>query len=840
MGVSLRRIITKLNVFKKLFFFLVPLATLFYVGSLQYFNSENSLNSQKNSSHKSSEVNELVLSSYQDPTEYYQTQIQPILNNRCAVCHSCSGSPCQMNLTSYEGFLRGANKHNVYEQERLKSAEPTRLGQDALTLSDWRRKEFFTVYDPQKGITIFSDIVNMKNNSLATKLSTEDSKSCPSTPKEMTNYKILKPEAGMPYGLPALLPEELNKLNSWLSSGAQGPSWENLQKQKMPKGNQLAQIRQWEAFFNTNTKENKLVSRYIYEHLFLADLYFTKRPFEYYKLIRSKTACEVKLTPIATRRPYGDPEGEFYYCFEKTNHSLANQVHIPYPLSEQKLERIKKLFFTPNFRVSVLPDYNENKSSNPFATFGQIPAKARYQFLLDDARYFVNTFIKGPVCSGKTALNSIDEQFYTFFINPESDFFVNDVNFESEMSQYFYLPATYSDGSDTKSVEIPKYYLDMVRERNRYRSHLAVRYQKLRPGGYSLKDLWDGEGVNDNAVLTIMRHMDSASVNKGAVGDLSKTAYVIDYSLFERLVYNLVVGYDVYGDVGHQTLSRVYMDFIRMEAEENFLRFLPPEQRVTLREFWYRDSFLLDAGKKMKKKYPQHNLDVGTQVIFNNANNAQAELIEQILFNYLKPKVRGPVDLINWKSFKTPDTAIQEGQTQRGHAVEVDKLLSEISSIKARELPFSAFFHDVSFLQVRRNNGQHLAYSIIHHREHLNLSWLLLESRRRDIKLDSLSVAPGFIGSYPNYFYSVDERELPQFINHIKQINSKKDFAKLQKQWGIAQDNPHFWSYYDWFKLEAQKLNPIEAGIYNLLRYENEPTENSSSTIDRKLKKLSK
>lgn len=63
---------------------------------------------------------------------------------------------------------------------------------------------------------------------------------------------------------------------------------------------------------------------------------------------------------------------------------------------------------------------------------------------------------------------------------------------------------------------------------------------------------------------------------------------MLDYPLMERLVYNLVVNFDVYGNVGHQLLTRVYMDLIRMEAEEMFLSFLPPNQRLPLRKEWYQ------------------------------------------------------------------------------------------------------------------------------------------------------------------------------------------------------------------------------------------------------------
>ena len=54
---------------------------------------------------------------------------------------------------------------------------------------------------------------------------------------------------------------------------------------------------------------------------------------------------------------------------------------------------------------------------------------------------------------------------------------------------------------------------------------------------------------------------------------------MIGYPLLERIHYLLVAGYDVYGNVGHQLNSRLYMDFLRMEGEFNFLTLLPEAQR---------------------------------------------------------------------------------------------------------------------------------------------------------------------------------------------------------------------------------------------------------------------
>ena len=76
------------------------------------------------------------------------------------------------------------------------------------------------------------------------------------------------------------------------------------------------QVRAWEAFLNGRTPREKLVARYLYEHLFLAHLYFTSEPASerpaFFRLVRSRTPCEAGIDEIATRRPNDDPgPGDF-------------------------------------------------------------------------------------------------------------------------------------------------------------------------------------------------------------------------------------------------------------------------------------------------------------------------------------------------------------------------------------------------------------------------------------------------------------------------------------------------------------------------------------------------
>ena len=89
--------------------------------------------------------------------------------------------------------------------------------------------------------------------------------------------------------------------------------------------------------------------------------------------------------------------------------------------------------------------------------------------------------------------------------------------------------------------------------------------------GPTLDWIWDGDGKNPNAQLTVFRHFDNATVVRGFVGEIPKTAWVMDYPIFERIYYDLVAGYDVFGNVAHQVATRLYMDHLRMQSENLFL-----------------------------------------------------------------------------------------------------------------------------------------------------------------------------------------------------------------------------------------------------------------------------
>jgi hypothetical protein len=95
----------------------------------------------------------------------FETSVQPIVENRCVVCHACYDAPCQLVLSSPDGIARGASRENVYDTTRLRAANPTRLGVDAKATEAWRAKGFVSVLDRTPGESLFLRMLTLGRTS---------------------------------------------------------------------------------------------------------------------------------------------------------------------------------------------------------------------------------------------------------------------------------------------------------------------------------------------------------------------------------------------------------------------------------------------------------------------------------------------------------------------------------------------------------------------------------------------------------------------------------------------------------------------------------------------------
>lgn len=748
----------------------------------------------------------------------YRENIQPIFDNRCIACHSCLNGPCQLNLQNYDGFARGAHPKNAYDGTRIQSVSPTRPNIDGKTPIDWKNLGFFNL-NTSKNLddNLFFSFLNERDDIEKKEIpfkTAEDSAFCiDDNIRAQVLFKVNR-ELKMPYGLPPLKKEERDTLGSWLSMGAPGPNPKKLTKEL------LTEVSYIEAFFNRAKNKEQLVSRYLYEHLFLAHFYFKDHPKQFFRLIRSKNTCDKNrydLDEINTRRPNDLPSSKnFFYCLRPLDLTIVAKTHMPFEINRKIIEEWHNLFFATSWEVKnpLIHEkaYNDQASANPFEVFFDIPVEARYRFLIQNSHYIVSTFIKGPVCNGSKAVNSIQEQFYTMFIDPKSDLMVKSREFETKAKELLILPGLW--GSDINPLESLTLNKQIVEHREGYRKLRAEYIQKFFPKGYSYDDLWNGDGKNANAALTIFRHNDNAVVMKGFKGDLPKTAFFLDYALLERLVYNLVVNFDVFGNISHQMLTRLYMDLIRMEGEEIFLSFLPSESRPKYRNEWYKG---LLTKPMMEYIFPLLDNKHPSAIKFKT-KHYKKEFFESTFFHYLKPEVRGNVDALNWKRLNPfPVGTNYTAPTLNAS----EKILKDITSIEANHgVKFPNFLPENSYLLVTgANDEDSLVYTIIKNAEHDNISWILGEGLRFNPKEDRISLLAGFYSYYPNAFFRVKKEELNDFTKALTTMKRTRDYNKFFKRYGVSRVSAEFWPTYDSLHKIYQKNFPEDFGYLDLTRY---------------------
>ncbi|MDG2334740.1 MAG: fatty acid cis/trans isomerase [Myxococcota bacterium] len=734
-----------------------------------------------------------------------------VLDNRCVVCHGCFDAPCQLLLSSAEGLDRGASQKPVYDGARLLPSDPSRLFFDAQTTEGWRDRGFFSVLEAPDSNS--ADLVKLMlelgaANPLppgervppSVSLDIERELTC-STPKQFDSYIRKHPLGGMPYATAPLAPGELLILADWLETGAaHSPPAATL-----PASAQQ-QIVAWEGFLNGTSIKDKIVARYLYEHWFSAHLYFQDSPDgPFFRIVRSSTPPGTPIDIISTRRPYDDPgTSAFWYRLRPITSTIVHKTHTIYELGSEKMTRLRELFLESEWQASSLPSYSPDKASNPFITFADIPPRARYQYLLDDAQFFVMTFIRGPVCRGQIATNVIQDHFFTAFLDPDYDLSVRDPAFLAATEDDLNLPAEHL------SRLVPgEFFIEYGKEQRDYLDARNQAYTQSYPDGLGLEAIWDGDGHNTNALLTIFRHWNNATVLRGWQGDWPKTAWVMDYPIFERIYYDLVAGFDVFGNAAHQAATRLYMDHLRMQSENNLLEFLPPAQRETTRASWY-----IGATRSLDYRRVDRLLNTQrpTQVIFDA--NSDAEAYVQLLGLVLEKNVSvaGKPDLLN----RCQDTNC-EMKTGSELQQNTERTLQRIASTQGA---WVAILPEVSRLRVNSAN-ESAVWTLVRNLDHDNVAFMFGEAKRLNPQGDTLTILRGYLGSYPNFAFDVDANELDEFVNRLMQASSEQDLQAIAARWGVRRTDPDFWPTMDWFVTDFYSQQPTAAGLFDLGRYEN-------------------
>ncbi|MCU9947067.1 fatty acid cis/trans isomerase [Pseudomonas sp. PDM13] len=734
----------------------------------------------------------------------YSRDIQPIFTEKCVACHACYDSPCQLNLGSAEGATRGATKKPVYDGTRTQAQPTTRLYFDARGEAAWRQKDFYSVLHGQASqAALMARMLELGHSTpLAPNaklpadldISINRENQCPA-PGEFDDYAKKFAHAGMPFAVTGLGDQQYQTLQRWLAAGA--PVEEVA---PTPTPDEARQVAEWETLLNARGAREVLVGRWLFEHLFLAHLYFDGgKSGHFFQLVRSRTPSGKPIDPIATRRPNDDPGTDFYYRLWPIQGVIVHKTHITYPLDDAKLARVNELFFGSDWSTDKVPGYGAQRRANPFETFEAIPAQARYQFMLDNAEYFVRTFIRGPVCRGQIATDVIRDNFWALFQDPQHDLYVTDAAYRGEATPLLAMPGQFDEIGGLLSLW------------HSYRDKRNA-YEELRRDAYAAApvptwaDIWTG---NDNALLSIYRQFDSAFVRKGLIGEVPQTMWLMDYPLLERTYYQLVVNFDVYGNVSHQAQTRLYFDLIRNGAEVNFLRLMPAESRTPILDDWYQNSGKL----KMWLDYEDIDDDTPTG-LFLPVERAKGSFAAQLLKRYADLNARpDPINRCTTGNCYRPgiDPALQQAE----------QALSQLVSRPAAGLKVIDQLPEATLLRVELADGRREVYSVLRNRAHSNVAFMMGEELRYQPGLDTLTIYPSVLTSYPNFMFNLRAEEVPEFVSALSQVKDTAAFDKVVERWGIRRSHPQFWHYFHDLSAYIRETEPVEAGVLDMNRYQN-------------------
>jgi hypothetical protein len=109
----------------------------------------------------------------------------------------------------------------------------------------------------------------------------------------------------------------------------------------------------------------------------------------------------------------------------------------------------------------------------------------------------------------------------------------------------------------------------------------------------------------------------------------------------------------------------------------------------------------------------------------------------------------------------------------------------------------------------------------LRNRAHSNVAFMYGEELRYQPALDTLTVYPGVLTSYPNFMFSLTAQQVPEFVRSMELASDDQAFGKIVERWGVRRSHPEFWRYFHDLSAYIRETEPVEAGVLDMNRYEN-------------------
>ena len=153
--------------------------------------------------------------------------------------------------------------------------------------------------------------------------------------------------------------------------------------------------------------------------------------------------------------------------------------------------------------------------------------------------------------------------------------------------------------------------------------------------------------------------------------------------------------------------------------------------------------------------------------------------------------------------------------------LDADLSLSRLAAKPAGTLKVIEQLPEATLLRLEMADGRREVYSLLRNRAHSNVAFMLGEELRYQPALDTLTVYPGVLSSYPNFIFNVPVEQVAAFVTALEQARDAAALEKVVERWGIRRTHPEFWRYFHDMSAYIQQTEPLEAGVLDMNRYEN-------------------
>ena len=743
--------------------------------------------------------------------DHYIDVIQPIISKRCVTCHSCTAGPCQLNLTSWEGLSRGMAQFNSQLDNGLFTGSIRTRLEDHLPISHYRDIGFHPIVkdlgsvEQNKRHSILYRALSHGEKNYSIPLNQEELRSlgkhqkietdfqCPVTAEEYDQFEVKYPLFGMPFGCPPLEDRELELLKDWAANGGKGPTASAEQFTKTPlltsmtKGAADDMVRTMESYLNHNSLARQAVNRYVFEHMWFANIHFESNPGEFYRIVRSRTKfpkpIDLIVTEFVTDAPPSDVT-RVYYRLEKLARVIELKKHKLWRVNRETLAELDSMFFSKDWQLSSLPDY----PLNPFEWFQHIPIEGRAHFVRRYQKHMYQAVGRGAICHGTDASYVGPDYAWYMIMDPKYDPSVIDPKLGMDSWDDFY----------THPRELDKQFIPKSFTGKFQRFFIAFNktLNKYHPNGIGLDAIWSGDfyyGLRHRTTLEFF------SAKENPVPGYTRHKMLNSYASTEQFYYRESPHFRWWGSAGHKAEGFFSAAYVRSMGEDMWTALHSDANARKIEQSWFNTVQgrifyrWKNHSKKTKGLYPK--------------NKTYKDLSKDYLAR-VRPLDLSVDRLNNWP------LGLEKKITSEIKTIE--QWEAGIRAVTGRKASFVQFLPNVVHMRV----GGDKLYSLFVQRSHKNDKMGGLELRSRTPKNDVLRASDSVIGPLPHLFIDLALEDASSFLTEMQAIEKLDDWVAFSNKYKIERNDPKFWEFFDWIHQWMSKNMKEEAGILDIRDYD--------------------